>query len=40
MFQTGSRVFDENQRRKQILADADNLARQLSKRRKFLKAPP
>lgn len=40
MFQTGSRVFDENQRRKQILDDADNLARQLSKRRKFLKAPP
>jgi len=40
MFQTGSRVFDENQRRKQILVDADNLARQLSKRRKFLKAPP
>ena len=40
MFQTGSRVFDENQRRKQILADADNLARQLSKRRKFLKTPP
>ena len=40
MFQTGSRVFDENQRRKQILDDADNLAQQLSKRRKFLKAPP
>lgn len=40
MFQTGSRVFDENQRRKQILADADNLAKQLTKRKQFLKERP
>ena len=30
-------IFDENQRRKQILADADNLAKQLTKRKQFLK---
>lgn len=33
MFQTGSRVFDESQRRKQILADTDMLAKQLAQRR-------
>ena len=35
MFQTGSRVFDENQRRRQVLFDADKLARQLSERRRL-----
>ena len=33
-------IFDENQRRKQILADADNLAKQLTKRKQFLKERP
>jgi ribose transport system permease protein len=38
MFQTGSRVFDESQRRKQILADTDMLAKQLAQRRQKIRS--
>jgi ribose transport system permease protein len=38
MFQTGSRVFDENQRRRQVLADTDRLALELQGRRNRLRS--
>jgi ribose/xylose/arabinose/galactoside ABC-type transport system permease subunit len=38
MFQTGSRVFDESQRRKQILADTDRMAKLLTARRQRLRS--
>jgi len=38
MFQTGSRVFDESQRRKQILADTDRMAKLLTTRRQRIRS--